>query len=135
MVTILFSRGKELDFVLSVLKEHYEFKDRGRWGSGENNKKEVDLLGRKIRWHEWGLTWEGDEHHRKMVIDFFGMDENSTKWTKNGYKDDDVKDATDSRHSGVQVVQDVGSKVEFHCSGQSCDTVLRQRNLPEHGSP
>ena len=43
--------------------------------------KELDL-GRKIRWHEWGLTWEGDERHRKMVIDFFGMDENSKKLTK-----------------------------------------------------
>ena len=48
---------KELDFVLSVLEEHHELKDRGRLGSGENGKKEVDLLGRKIRWHEWGLTW------------------------------------------------------------------------------
>ena len=54
-------------------------KTEGRLGSGEKDKKEVDLLGRKIRWHEWGLTWEGDERHRKMVTDFFGMDENSKK--------------------------------------------------------
>ena len=32
---------KELDFVLSVLKEHYELKDRGRLGSGENDKKKL----------------------------------------------------------------------------------------------
>ena len=57
---------KELDFVLGVLKELYELKDRGRLGSGDNNKKEVDLLGRKIRWHGWGLTLEGDDRHRKM---------------------------------------------------------------------
>ena len=49
-----------LDFVLRVLKDNYELKDRGRLGSGDHNMKEVDMLGRKIRWHEWGLTWEGD---------------------------------------------------------------------------
>ena len=56
-----------------MLKDSYELKDRGRLGSGDHDKKEVDMLGRKIRWHEWGLTSERDERHKKMVIDFFGM--------------------------------------------------------------
>ena len=30
---------KELDFVLSVLKEHYELKDRGRLGSGRERQE------------------------------------------------------------------------------------------------
>ena len=93
---------KELDFVMIVLKEHYELKDRGRLGSGENDRKEVDLLCRKVRWHEWCLTWEGDERHRKMVINFFGMDENSEEVDKNGFKEDDVKDATDSEELDIQ---------------------------------
>lgn len=50
---------EEFDFVLGVLREQYEFKDRGRLGNVENDKKEVGVLGRKIRWREWGLTWEG----------------------------------------------------------------------------
>ena len=37
-----------------------------------------------------------------MVTDLFGMDENSKKLTKNGYKDDDVKDAADSQELDVQ---------------------------------
>ena len=82
---------RHLDFVLRVKKDNYELKDRGRLGSGDHDKKEIDMLGRKIRWHEWGLTWEGYERHRKMVVDFFGMDENSKKLIKNGHKDDDVK--------------------------------------------
>ena len=40
-----------------------------------------------------------------MVIDFFGMDGNSKKLTKNGYKDDDVKDATDSQELDIQECQ------------------------------
>ena len=77
MVTILFSSGvdKELDFVLSKTEQVC-------LESGENDKTEVDLLDRKIRWPERGLTWEGDERHRKLVTDFFGMYDNSKKLTK-----------------------------------------------------
>ena len=77
---------KEIDFVLSVHKEHCELKDRGGLGSGNNDEKEVDLLGRRIRWNEWGLTWKRDERHKQMVIDSFGTDENSKKLTKIGLK-------------------------------------------------
>ena len=82
---------EELDYILGVLKGQYELKDRGRLGSGANDKKEIDLLGRKIRWYEWGLTWEGDCRHRKMMMDYFGMDQNSKTLARNGYKDDDTE--------------------------------------------
>ena len=62
---------RNLDFVLRVLKENYALKDRGRLGSGDHDKREVGMLGRKIRWHKWGLSWDGDERHRKMVICFW----------------------------------------------------------------
>ena len=41
--------------------------------------KEVDTLGRKIRWHEWSITRGFDERHRTMVIHFFDLDRNSKK--------------------------------------------------------
>ena len=91
-----------LDFVVRVLKDNYELKDRGRLGSGDHDMKEVDMLGRKIRWHEWRLTWEGHERHRKMVIDFFGIGENSERLIKNGYKEDEVKDAKESHELGAE---------------------------------
>ena len=93
---------RDLDFVLRVLKENFELKDRGRLGSGDHDNREVDMLGRKIRWHKWGLTWEGDERHRKMVIDFFGMGENSKRLMKNGYKEDEVKDVKESHELGAE---------------------------------
>ena len=88
---------EELDFVLGVLKEHYELKDRGRLGSGESDKREIDMLGRKIRWHEWGLSWEGDERHRKLVMEYFGMDEQSKALAKNGYKEEDTQGGKESQ--------------------------------------
>ena len=103
MVTILILLGwTEIDVGLSVPKEKYALKDRGSLGSGDNDKEEVYMLGRKIRWHEWCLIWEGDERQRKMVIDFFGMDENSKKLMLNGCKNDEVKDATDSQEFDIQ---------------------------------
>ena len=70
-------------------------------------------------------------------MDFFGMDENSKKLMLNGCKNDEVKDATDSQEFDIQECRSwrmlAGNKVEFHCSGQSCDTVHRQGNLPAHG--
>ena len=34
---------RDLDFVLRVLKENYELKDRGRLGSGDHDTREVDM--------------------------------------------------------------------------------------------
>ncbi len=39
---------EELDFVLALLQEHYEVKNRGRLGSGPKDVKEIDILGRKL---------------------------------------------------------------------------------------
>ena len=93
---------RDLNFVLRVLKENYELKDRGRLGCGDHDKREVDMLGRKIGWHKWRLTWEADERHRKMVIDFSGMGENSKRLMKNGYKEDEVKDVKGSHELGAE---------------------------------
>ena len=76
---------EELDYVLGVLRKEYELKDRGRLGSGENDLKEVDMLGRRICWYDWGLTWEGDARHRKAVLDYFGMGDNTKVLLKTGY--------------------------------------------------
>ena len=82
----------ELDFVESVLKANYEIKVRGRLGSGERDVQEIDMLGRKIRWHAWGISWEGDGRHKKLLEEYFGMDGNSKPLVKNGYKDDGKDD-------------------------------------------
>lgn len=83
---------EDLDFVLAVLEKHYELKNRGRLGSGVGDCREIDMLGRIIKWHDWGITWEGDDRHRASVLKYFGLDETSAALVKNGYKDDGDKD-------------------------------------------
>ena len=68
---------EELDFVLALLQEHYEIKNRGRLGSGPKDVKEIDILGRKLQLHEWGISWEADPRHRKILMEHFGLDDES----------------------------------------------------------
>ena len=79
---------EDLDFVEHLLREKYEIKVRGRLGSGESDKKEIDMLGRKIKLPSWGITWEDDDRHRKLIMEQFGLDSESNILTKNGYKED-----------------------------------------------
>ena len=40
----------DVDFSLGVLQANYELKNRGRLGSGDEDAKVIDMLGRKLRW-------------------------------------------------------------------------------------
>jgi hypothetical protein len=94
--------GEDLDFAERVLKEHYELKVRGRLGSGEKDRREIDILGRRVRWREWGLTWEGDDRHQKLVMEHFGSDETSKVLMKNGYKEDETKEEKEPQKHDLQ---------------------------------
>ena len=48
----------DLDYTLEVLQANYELKNRGRLGSGDEDAKEIDILGSKLRWYDWGSTWQ-----------------------------------------------------------------------------
>ena len=85
---------EDLDYVEKLLKDKYELKVRGRLGSGQNDKKSIDMLGRTIKLHEWGITWEGDGRHRKLIMEQFGLCENSKILTKNGYKDEEDEESS-----------------------------------------
>ena len=48
------------DFILV----HYEIKIRGRLGTGPTDVQSIDVLGRVVRLHSWGISWEADPIHR-----------------------------------------------------------------------
>ena len=82
---------EDLDFAWNILNKEYQIKNRGRLGSGRKDVQEIDMLGRTIRYHDWGLTWQGDERHRKMLLEYFGLNGESKALTKNGYKEDETE--------------------------------------------
>ena len=46
------------------------------------------MLGRKLRWYDWGLTWQAGSRHKALLMEYFGMKDNVKVLSKNGYKDD-----------------------------------------------
>ena len=70
-------QDKDLDWVLKVMKDKYELKNRGRLGFGPNDVRKIDILGRTVELTDKGITWQGDPRHQKLLEEYFGMDENT----------------------------------------------------------
>ncbi len=66
---------EDLDFILKELETHYEIKNRGRLGTGPKDAHEIDVLGRRVRLHEWGISWGADPRPREKVLEHFGLSE------------------------------------------------------------
>ena len=79
-----------LDWVESNMKRWYEVKVRARLGPDDHDDKEATLLGRTIRWEDWGVTCEADPKHRRLVMEALGLEENSKSLAAPGAKEDDM---------------------------------------------
>ena len=47
-------------------------------GPDEGDDKHVVILGRHVRWTADGLEYEADPKHRKLIMEHFGFDEESS---------------------------------------------------------
>ena len=52
------------------------------------SQKEVVILGRVVRWKDWGIEYEADPKHTKIVEEYFGFEAGSKTLTSNGDKDE-----------------------------------------------
>ena len=57
------------------MKEWYEIKDRDIMGSGNDEIKEVTILGRLLRWTEDGLEYEADPKHVRDLMEEEGLED------------------------------------------------------------
>ena len=67
----------------------FDIKVRGRLGPEESDQKEISILGRRVAWRTWGISYEADPRHRKLITEYFGFDATSRKLTTNGSKEVD----------------------------------------------
>ena len=88
----------DLDYALEILKANYEIKNRGRLRGDEGDVQEIDLLGRVIKYHDWGLSWRADARHRKMILEHFGFDKGTQSLSKNGYNEEDKDEGESEEH-------------------------------------
>ena len=64
---------EELEKVKRMMQEWYDIKMRGIMGSGEDEVKEVEILGRRVRWTAEGIEYEGDGSHREALLSEEGL--------------------------------------------------------------
>ena len=75
---------EELKWITQQMQEWYEIKVRATLGPEEGDDKEVVILGRTVKWCHWGISWEADAKHRKLLMERFGYDEKTKPLTSNG---------------------------------------------------
>ena len=66
----------------------FEIKVCPTLGPEADDDKEVVILGRILRWKDWGIEWEADPKHRRAILDYFGFEgDRSDGLSYNGDKD------------------------------------------------
>ena len=78
-----------LDWITKIMQDNYEVKVRGRLGPDTEDLKEIDILGRVLRYENWGISWRADPRHRKMILEYYGFGSDTKGLSKTGDKDDD----------------------------------------------
>ena len=78
----------DLKWIKGEMEAWFDIKLRAILGGDPGDDKTVSILGRTVRWERWGIEYEADSRHRDMIIQYFGLDENSRGLGCNGDKED-----------------------------------------------
>ena len=78
---------EDLNWILSLMKSWFEVKLRAILGPGKNDEKEVVIFGRIVKWTAEGIEYEADPKHRRIVLEYFGFQDNTRPLVNNGEKD------------------------------------------------
>ena len=98
---------EDLNFALELMKKEYDVKNRGTLGPGPDDVQKIDMLGRILQYHSWGLSWQADPRHRKMILEHFGFNDETKALSKNGYKDE-VEAEGELENEYLQKAEDFG---------------------------
>ena len=79
---------QDLIWIATKMEEWFEIKNRGILGNGKDEVKEIVLLGRILRWNDWGIEYEADPKHRNLVLEHFGLSKSKSGIKFNGDKED-----------------------------------------------
>ena len=76
-----------LQWVEKLMKSWYQVKVRAWLGPGDHDDKETTLLGRVVRWHEWGISCRSDPKYRRYVMGELGLLDDSKSLSATGTKE------------------------------------------------
>jgi len=95
---------EDLDDLALAMGSWFEIKVRGKIGPEVGDNKEMTILNRTITWEEWGIKIVADPKHAERLIDFFGLEENSSTVVSIGKKDTDDKLEDDEEKDESEVL-------------------------------
>ena len=73
------------------MKDWYQIKVRTRLEPDEGGDNRAVLLGRILRWHEWGMSCEADPKYREHILEALGLQEASKCLNSPGTREEDGK--------------------------------------------
>jgi hypothetical protein len=75
---------EDLRWITELMRGWFDIKMRGIIGPEEHDLKEMSILGRTVRFKDWGIEYEADPKHRRVVLEFFGFQEGTRELQGNG---------------------------------------------------
>ena len=75
---------KDLTWVEQLMKEWFEVKVRARIGPDESDDKENSIWGKRVRWEQWGISYQANPKHRAIVLERIGLGDGSRAWRRTG---------------------------------------------------
>ena len=130
----------ELEWAEVLMERWYKIKVRARLGPEDCDDKDATLLGRRLRWHEWGISCESDPKYRKHVIESLGLTEDSKSLTVTGAKEADGKEQGLPRVMGDdKQYRSIVASVNYMATDQpdlqyACKEACRDMSAPTEAS-
>jgi hypothetical protein len=109
--TFVGERGA-LEAVERAMKSWYELKVKARLGDEDDDDKETDILGRRVRCTRAGFEYEADPRHREKILEALGLDEKSKGLSVSGRVEEFVE--------GLEVLE-AGECTSFRAVAARCN--------------
>ena len=65
----------------------FDIKVRGILGSDQHDDKDIVILGRIVNWTNTGIRYQADPKHRELILNYFGLGEDSGPLKSSGEKE------------------------------------------------
>ena len=115
-------------------------KVRAWMGPEESDEKEATLLGRTLRWHEWGISCESDPKCRREVLEALGLSDSSKSLSTTGSKEEDGQGDSVPRVMGDdRQYRSIAASINFMAQDQpdlqyACKEACRDMSAPTAAS-
>ena len=111
---------EDLDWIENLMMSWFEVKVRARLGPDKSDDSEVTILGRTVRWKDWGIEYEADPRHRSEVLNYFGFNDRTSGQLTNGRVDECKEEVDEVELSESEATKFRGLAAKVNFLAQDC---------------